>query len=250
MGRESKSIRFHTGKRKRSEAQKEQLLMARSSTASLPTQADDGSKENRTISDLQKAKERTDGYQRSLYNERKKLKRAHTANTDQSAVLAETLAENETLRVEVGILEAEIAELQAESSSLRASIDSQKSARSSASKRMHSLAEKHRRVPKRIDTAVNKATAKAQDELTQLFSFTLKEKGIVPDSTRDMINELVALDGVRPNKVVGVLKRIAGKLGIAVTGNASDRTVRRIVKEGGVASHMQFVEAVGTSKGV
>ncbi|KAJ7043002.1 hypothetical protein C8F04DRAFT_1251176 [Mycena alexandri] len=63
-----------------------------------------------------------------------------------------------------------------------------------------------------------------------------------------MINDLVALDGVRPNKVIGVLKCIARKLGIAVTGNASDRTVRRIVKEGGVGSQMQFVEAGGNSK--
>ncbi|KAJ6477246.1 hypothetical protein DFH09DRAFT_1467798 [Mycena vulgaris] len=31
----------------------------------------------------------------------------------------------------------------------------------------------------------------------------------------------------RPNKVVGVLKRIAGKLGVDVTGSAADRTVRR-----------------------
>ncbi|KAJ7814473.1 hypothetical protein B0H13DRAFT_1664774 [Mycena leptocephala] len=92
--------------------------------------------------------------------------------------------------------------------------------------------------------------AKAKDEITRLFSFTLKEKGVVPDSTRDMITKLVALDGIRPNKVVGVLKRIAEKLGIGINGNASDHTVRRIVKEGGVASQMQFVEAVGTSKGV
>ncbi|KAJ6552478.1 hypothetical protein DFH09DRAFT_925182, partial [Mycena vulgaris] len=34
-----------------------------------------------------------------------------------------------------------------------------------------------------------------------------------------------------------------------VTGNAADRIVRRIMTEGGVASHMQFVDAVGTSKG-
>lgn len=64
-----------------------------------------------------------------------------------------------------------------------------------------------------------------------------------------MINDLVALDGVCPNKVIGVLKRIAERLGIGVTGDALDRTVRRIVKEGGLASQVQFVEAVGTSKG-
>ncbi|KAJ7621714.1 hypothetical protein DFH06DRAFT_1143459 [Mycena polygramma] len=95
-----------------------------------------------------------------------------------------------------------------------------------------------------------KAMNKAQDEISKMFSFSLKENGVVPDSTWDMINDLVALDGVRLNKVVGVLKRIAGKLGIDVTGDASDRTVRRVVKEGGVGAKMQFVEAVGSSQGV
>ncbi|KAJ7477635.1 hypothetical protein FB451DRAFT_1396591 [Mycena latifolia] len=133
---------------------------------------------------------------------------------------------------------------------LRDEVASQKSARSTASKKLHSLTEKIRRIPARINTAATRAKLQAKDELSQLFSFALKEKGAVPDSTRDMINDLVALDGVRPNKVIGVLKCIAGKLGIGVTGNASDRTVRMIVKEGGVASQMQFVEAAGTSKGI
>ncbi|KAK6971583.1 hypothetical protein R3P38DRAFT_2813720 [Favolaschia claudopus] len=41
-----------------------------------------------------------------------------------------------------------------------------------------------------------------------------------------MINELVALDGMRPNKVANGLKRFAEKLGIEVAGDISDRTVR------------------------
>jgi hypothetical protein len=65
-----------------------------------------------------------------------------------------------------------------------------------------------------------------------------------------LINDFVALDGVRPNKVVGVLKHITGKPGIEVAGNVSDRSVCRIVKEGGAAATMQFFEAVGTSKGM
>ncbi|KAJ7216800.1 hypothetical protein C8J57DRAFT_1537863 [Mycena rebaudengoi] len=200
--------------------------------------------------DLQKAKERADGYQKSFYNERKKLKRSHKVNADQVSLLGESRQENGQLRAEVGNLEASVSSLQAESASLRADVASQMSARSRMGKKLHTLAENVRRIPARIDTAVNKTTAQAKDELSQLFSFTLKEKGVIPDETRDMINELVALDGVRPNKVVGVLKRIAGKLGISVAGNASDRSARRIVKEGGVASRMQFVEAVGKSKGV
>ena len=57
-----------------------------------------------------------------------------------------------------------------------------------------------------------------------MFSFKLKEKGVIPDSTRDMINDLVALDGVCLNKVIGMLKRIAGKLGFEVMGNISDHS--------------------------
>ncbi|KAK7007245.1 hypothetical protein R3P38DRAFT_2554211, partial [Favolaschia claudopus] len=139
-------------------------------------------------------------------------------------------------------------QLEAESSSLRAEVASQKSARSVASQKMHAMAQKIRRIPSRIDTAVEKAATR--EEITRLFSFTLKEDGVIPDSARDMINNLVALDGVRPNKVVSVLRRIAEKLGITVVGNASDRSIRRIVKEGGVASTLQFFEAVGTAKGV
>jgi hypothetical protein len=104
-------------------------------------------------------------------------------------------------------------------------------------------------VPGGIDTAVTKVMMKAREELSKLFAFTLKEKGVILDSTRDLINDLVALDGVRLNKVVVVLKHVVGKLGIEVTGNTSDCSVCRIVKEGGATATMQFVEAVGTSKG-
>ncbi|KAJ7482106.1 hypothetical protein B0H11DRAFT_1724107 [Mycena galericulata] len=218
----------------------------------MPSETSDAGKENAHIDHdaLIAAKERGDSYQKKLYNGLKKLKRSHRANADQAAVLAETRLENGQLRAEVTQLTSEVADLQAESSILRAEVESQKSARSQTSKKLHAQAERIRRFPSRVNTAVSKATAKAQEEISQLFSFTLKEQGVVPDSTRDMINDLVALDGVRPNKVIGVLKRIAGKLGIGVHGDASDRIVRRIVKEGGVASQMQFVEAVGTSKGV
>ncbi|KAJ7474992.1 hypothetical protein FB451DRAFT_1034862 [Mycena latifolia] len=251
MGRDIKAFRYAgPGKRKRSEAQLEQLLAARASTSSLPTPSDAGNKENGTRPELRKEKERGDGYQRSLYNERKKLKRSHQANTDQSHVLANTRQENGQLRAEVDHLTAEVTDLEAESSRLRGELAAQKSARSDSSKKFHTLAEKIRRFPSRLDTAANKATKTAKEELANLFSFTLKEKGVIPDSTRDMINDLVALDGVRPNKVVRVLKRIAEKLGVTVTGDAFDRSVRRIVKEGGIASQMQFVEAVGPSKGV
>jgi chromosome segregation ATPase len=252
MGRDDPALRFRGHKRRRSQAQTEhmsQLNSARSSMASLHTQPG-ADKENRVSSDVGKAQERANAYQRSYYNATKKVKRAHTANADQAAVLAETRVKNGHLRAKVEQLGAEVTDLEAESSSLRASLSSQKSARKEIQKKFHALSEKCRRIPDRLETAFNKATVQAKDELTRLFSFSLKEKGVVPDSTRDMINDLVALDGVRPAKVIGVLKRIAGKLGIEISGSVSERSVRRITKEGGVIAKMQFVEAVGTSKGL
>ncbi|KAJ7476817.1 hypothetical protein B0H11DRAFT_1726989 [Mycena galericulata] len=251
MGYLSVSIRYAGAKRKRTPAQKRQTAALGSglgSTASLATS--DAGKENESVSQLCKEKKRGDNYQKEVYNSRKRLKRSHQTNARQSEVLAETRLENGQLRAEVSQLTSEASGLRAESSMLREEVASQKSVRSEVSKKVRKYKEAMRRLPGRIDTAVNKATEKAKDELSQLFSFTLKEKGVLSDSARDMINDLVALDGVRPNKVIGVLKRIAGKLGVGVHGDASDRTVRRIVKEGGVASQMQFVEAVGNSKGV
>ncbi|KAK7028488.1 hypothetical protein R3P38DRAFT_2776206 [Favolaschia claudopus] len=203
MDRISSIIRWKGHKRKRSRAQDAQLAGARASAASLRTESDSThEKENQGSSELERAQERGNNYQRSLYNEKKRLKRAHTVNTDQARLLEESRAENQKLSTQVGQLTAEVADLDAESSSLRDSLASQKSSRSHLSKKIHTLAAKCRRIPDRLETAATKAASKAKEELTRLFSFNLKEKGAVPDSTRDMINNLVALDGVRPNKVV------------------------------------------------
>ncbi|KAJ7096050.1 hypothetical protein C8R44DRAFT_748913 [Mycena epipterygia] len=79
------------------------------------------------------------------------------------------------------------------------------------------------------------------------LSLNFKENGVIPDTTRDVINNIVALKGVCPHHVIEV---ITVKWGVKVEGHATDRSVRRIVKEGGVASQMQFVEVVLTAKGV
>ncbi|KAJ7149359.1 hypothetical protein C8R46DRAFT_916116 [Mycena filopes] len=248
MGPVPQALRFRTTRKRRSKGQKTQTTALAASSPSLDSSDDD--KENDGGELLQNAKRRADDYQKELYSTRKKLKRSHNTNANQTAVLAETRQDNNHLQAQVNDLEDEVMGLAAEASSLRADVESQKSARQFLSKKLHVIGQKVRRIPDRLETAATKATAKAKDEISHLFSFALKEKGVVPDSTRDMITDLVALDGVRPSKVVGVLKRIAEKLGIAVSGDVSDRTVRRAVKEGGVASKMQFVEAVGTSKGV
>ncbi|KAJ7620634.1 hypothetical protein DFH06DRAFT_1105910 [Mycena polygramma] len=115
---------------------------------------------------------------------------------------------------------------------------------------MRVLQEKIRRIPTRLANAAKKAEVRAADDLSHTSFLNLKENGVIPDATRDIINDLVAIDGVRPHRVIGVLKKFAAKLGIPVQGDASDRSVRRVIQEGGAAAKLQFVEAVGTSKGV
>ncbi|KAJ7940024.1 hypothetical protein B0H13DRAFT_1850227 [Mycena leptocephala] len=177
----------------------------------------------------------------------KRLKVSHNVIDTQSASLADRPAENKELRAEVSNLGDKVMELDAESSSLRAELDSLKSIRSQMSKKMRSLHETIRRMPGRIGTAFKKATSRATDDNAPYLN--LKEKGFIPDETREIINDLVANDGVRPHRAVGVLKRLAGAPGISVQGYISDCSVRRVVVEGGVASQLEFMEAVATSKG-
>ncbi|KAJ7337380.1 hypothetical protein DFH08DRAFT_812736 [Mycena albidolilacea] len=118
MGRDDPALRFRGHKRRRSQAQTEhmsQLNSARSSMTSLHTQPG-ADKENRVSSDVGKAQERANAYQRSYYNTTKKLKRVHTANADQAAVLAETRVKNGHLRSKVEQLGTEVTDLEAESS--------------------------------------------------------------------------------------------------------------------------------------
>lgn len=250
MGRELKSIRWGGTKRKRSDDQKAQLLAARAGASTSSLTPSHAVKENVPVSELQQAKERGDNYQRQLYNGRKKLKSTHKVIDTQTALLSQMHAETGDLRAEVAGLGEQVMELKAESSSLRAEVGSLKSMRSQMSKKMHTLQEKIRRIPSRLEKAISKTKLRAADDLSHAPYLNLKENGVIPDDTRDMINDLVALDGVRPHRVIDALKRMAGKLGIRVQGNASDRSVRRVVKEGGLASQLQFIEAVGTSKGV
>ncbi|KAJ7913110.1 hypothetical protein B0H13DRAFT_1874176 [Mycena leptocephala] len=122
MGDTPKALLFKTTRKRRSKAQKQHTAALTTSTASIAS-ADDG-KENDTGEELQTAKRRGDNYQKELYGTRKKLKRSHTANANQAAVLAETQLENGRLHAQVNHLEDEIMGLEKESSSLRADTES------------------------------------------------------------------------------------------------------------------------------
>ncbi|KAI0323924.1 hypothetical protein GY45DRAFT_1213602, partial [Cubamyces sp. BRFM 1775] len=70
-------------------------------------------------------------------------------------------------------------------------------------------------------------------------TMVLKHKGVIPDSTRDLIRDLIAL-GLKVHQVRVVIEVVADSAGAAVKGNISDRSVGRIALEGLVASELQI----------
>ncbi|KAK0184073.1 hypothetical protein F5146DRAFT_1106155 [Armillaria mellea] len=81
-------------------------------------------------------------------------------------------------------------------------------------------------------------------------SLQLKNKGVIPDDTRELINDLIAEDGVNPKRVLSVLNRMANHLRVPVEGSVSDRSTKWIVQEGGAAANMQVVECIKNAKGI
>lgn len=71
----------------------------------------------------------------------------------------------------------------------------------------------------------------------------LKEKGIILEASRDTIRELIRL-GVPVEHVDGVLRAVAGGLGITIQDSISARSVARIILEGGVAAKMQLAHLI------
>lgn len=119
-------------------------------------------------------------------------------------------------------------------------------------KQIHALKAQQSRVAARLGTAVKRALrifgGKVREE-NGAKTFHLKEKGVIPDVARDVVTDLVALHSVPANAVIGAFKRIASALGVPVEGDVSDRSVNRIMLEGGAASEAQFVSTIREAEG-
>jgi chromosome segregation ATPase len=83
---------------------------------------------------------------------------------------------------------------------------------------------------KAIQNAVSKARISAK-------TYHLKQKGAVVNDVRSLSRDLVQL-GVPVTKVNDAIHRVSHTVGITVLGDISNRTVRRTVLEGGVASEI------------
>ncbi|OSC96596.1 hypothetical protein PYCCODRAFT_1378837 [Trametes coccinea BRFM310] len=74
-------------------------------------------------------------------------------------------------------------------------------------------------------------------------SLTLKHKGVIPESVRSLVRDLIAL-GVKVSQVKSTITTIAEAAGMVVEGTISDRSVARAMGEGYLAAMMQIVEEV------
>ncbi|THU79225.1 hypothetical protein K435DRAFT_698291 [Dendrothele bispora CBS 962.96] len=95
-------------------------------------------------------------------------------------------------------------------------------------------------------------TQQPKEDDKQVFHFKKSggRYGVITDETRDVIMDLVALDEVPANRVTRVFKRIAGLFGYTVDDEVSRRSVARVLKEGGNASKLHFIDTVKTAKGI
>ncbi|KAJ3765572.1 hypothetical protein FB446DRAFT_794919, partial [Lentinula raphanica] len=118
-------------------------------------------------------------------------------------------------------------------------------------RQLHVLKAKVSRIPARLVTTANRVARTFNTRADEEWKFYLKNtKGVIPDNARDVFLDLVSMENVPANKVTRVFKRIAAVFGIEVDGDVSERSVGRILEEGGNASKLQFISALNEAKGV
>ncbi|OJT06368.1 hypothetical protein TRAPUB_2754 [Trametes pubescens] len=111
------------------------------------------------------------------------------------------------------------------------------------------LRRKVARFPGHLTHAVELATDKALAAVRVTTAFHLKEKGVITESARHMIRELVILN-VPVNNISSVILVVAEAMGMDVNGSLHKRSVGRIVLEGLVAAKNQIVEEGSRADGI
>ncbi|KAJ7670665.1 hypothetical protein DFH06DRAFT_1369651 [Mycena polygramma] len=110
-------------------------------------------------------------------------------------------------------------------------------------KRAKALAMRIRRAPTIQARAVEKAKAASQ-------LFKLQQKGVITEASRELVTDLVSLHNVPVSRVLSVIRAVAATFGVAVDGDISDRSVGRIVLEGGLISQAQIVHEIQSAADV
>ncbi|KIK35064.1 hypothetical protein CY34DRAFT_26709 [Suillus luteus UH-Slu-Lm8-n1] len=104
----------------------------------------------------------------------------------------------------------------------------------------------------RASAAKTCANEKARDILaTEAAStFSLKEKGVFTNVSRAMVRDLVANLDIPLRSINATINVVAEALGVEVEGDVSQRSIRRMVIEGGIAAETQLVDEITCARGV
>ncbi|KIJ30576.1 hypothetical protein M422DRAFT_267823 [Sphaerobolus stellatus SS14] len=218
-----------SSKRTRSAAQKANITHARLARDKVADKDDDSDKENQSHRAQLSSQDREMLYERKFRNERKRslhaqkaVLGAQTAFIEVEASREQTLARLNSTEQMVEILDKQLDRTQEANTKLR--------------KNNHALTMRVSRAHEQQGRAV----AKVRDKTHTL---KLKEKGVVKDGIRDMTLKLDHL-GVTTEKIGSVINCVAEGAGLQVDGSISGRTVRRVIKEGGVAAQLQIAEVM------
>lgn len=174
---------------------------------------------------VEKEKSRGDDYKRRNNNEHRKQVRSEGV---------------------VRKLKAMAAEQTKAAASAEAQLELVKSECDTLAKKGAILEEKNIVLKKQKETlrkARERAAGKKEAAIAQSKRVKLKEKGIISESSRDIIRELIKL-GVPVDHVDAVLQAIAESLGIVIKDHVSARSVSRIILEGGVAAKLQLAHMI------
>ncbi|KAJ7648668.1 hypothetical protein DFH06DRAFT_1095461 [Mycena polygramma] len=114
---------------------------------------------------------------------------------------------------------------------------------SSLVKRAKALAIRIRRAPTIQARAVEKVKAASQ-------LHKLQQKGVITEASRELVTDLVSLHNVPVSRVLSVIQAVAATFGVAVDGDISERSVGRIVLEGGLISQAQIVHEIQSAADV
>ncbi|KAF8592454.1 hypothetical protein K439DRAFT_1610258 [Ramaria rubella] len=145
------------------------------------------------------------------------------------------------LRLHTQAIEAEAARTCSTKQELERWLDDARDEIKQLWKKNHSLGMWVAHVPAQKAVAVKHALTKSQAKIS-----SVKEKGIIKDTFRDLVRELVA-DGVGVEHGDPIMKCVSQAVGVELKGDISTQSVSRIVLEGGVASKMQIVDHVQRS---
>ncbi|THU91296.1 hypothetical protein K435DRAFT_801385 [Dendrothele bispora CBS 962.96] len=193
--------------------------------------------------ELEEEKRQKKGYQQSLYNANKRIKNWHNKAMEQQKEVKKRDRMLELKEIEMRKLREQKTGVEERNAVLREE-------KRRLQKQADALKAKIRRIPTRIKNALEKTMRLFGEKEKKGKTVHLKEKGVVPNSIRNMLAELVALDNVPARRCVDAFKRIAGALGFEVEGDISTRTTNRVVKEAGIAAKIHVVESFKEAQGI